>query len=59
MDLSLIVLAMLRISSKERFPLCLTESNYIHITRKRNMKVHKPTIKKNWLQKSILWIKGN
>jgi len=27
MDLSLIVLAMLRISSKERLPLCLTESN--------------------------------
>jgi hypothetical protein len=27
MDLSLIVLAMFKISSKERFPLCLTESN--------------------------------
>ena len=43
-DLSLIVLAMLRISSKERLPLCLTESNYINIMRKRKRKVHKPTI---------------
>jgi len=32
MDLSLIVLAMLRISSKERLPLCLTESNYVTST---------------------------
>jgi hypothetical protein len=46
MDLSLIVLAILRISSKERLPLCLTESNYVNITTKRNVKVHKPTIKK-------------
>jgi hypothetical protein len=44
MDLSLIVLAILRISSKERLPLCLTESNYINITRKKNMELHKPTI---------------
>ena len=46
MDLSLIVLAMLRMSSKERLPLCLTESNYVNITRKKNTNVHKPTIKK-------------
>jgi hypothetical protein len=46
MDLSLIVLAMLRMSSKERLPLCLTESNYVKITRKKNTNVHKPTIKK-------------
>jgi hypothetical protein len=47
MDLSLIVLAMLRTSSKARLPLCLTESNYnINITGKRNMKEHKPTLKK-------------
>jgi hypothetical protein len=31
-DLSLIVLAMLRISSKERLSLCLTGSNYVTLT---------------------------
>jgi hypothetical protein len=59
MDLSLIVLAMFRISSKERLPLCLTESNYnINSNCKRNMKEHKPTLKKGWLEKSFLWLNG-
>jgi putative heme iron utilization protein len=53
MDLSLIVLAMLKMSSNERLPLCLTERNYVNITTKRNMKAHKPTIKKKELATKI------